>query len=58
MGNDDADEAEDGAVRVFADDDEGGTGDHGKDVDEEEGVGKAPWDYMITELVYTNDWKS
>lgn len=50
MGDDDADEAEDGVLGVFADDYEGGAGCHCANVGEEEEVREAPW-YWWAELL-------
>ena len=44
LGDDDADQAADGVLGVPADDDEGGAGGHGEDVDEQEDVGEATGD--------------
>lgn len=45
LGDDDAEETEDGVFAVLAGDDKGGTGDHGEDVDKEEEMCETPWYY-------------
>lgn len=45
MGNDHAEEAEYGPIGVLPDNDKGRTYKHGDDVDKEEEMREAPWDY-------------
>lgn len=53
LGDDHAEQAEDGIFRLFAGDDQEGAYRHGDNVEDKEGMREAPWDWRQTRMLAT-----